>query len=297
MCEITAGRIVHLKFYMAIGLICFGSMAADAAAQRRAPTTVDRIRDMKTVVVQIGFVSDAPQADPVARMIPQRAGTGFFVSKRGYVLTAGHVIRNKERDAKANGASKVTFEVGLLLDLLSTPSFRLQGSFQWTDASVVDIDDLHDLALLKLSQNPFTGEMRSRIGVRGKDDLLTVGVARLDAALPPEGDDVLISGYPLEIPTFVTQKGMVASETFSFGQTQPPGPPAGFVTTQSEDSILLDAVVNPGNTWWTKSIHPRLAMLSESATLTNFLRSSRPRARRSKLVPKSFSPKMPGSPS
>jgi S1-C subfamily serine protease len=76
---------------------------------------------------------------------------------------------------------------------------------------------------------------------------LTVGVARLDATLPPEGDDILISGYPLEIPTFVTQRGMVASEGFSSRETQLPGTPAGFVTTQVEDSILLDAVVNPGN--------------------------------------------------
>jgi S1-C subfamily serine protease len=226
--------------------ICFGSMAAEAA-QRRAPTKVDRIRDMKTVAVQIGFVSDAPQADPVARTIPQRAGTGFVVSKRGYVLTAGHVIQLTEADAKAKGASKVLFNVGLLIDSQSIPGVQVQGNFVWGGASVIAIDDLHDLALLKLSQNPFTGEMRPGIGIRGKELPLTVGVARLDATLPPEGEDVLISGYPLDIPTFVTQEGMVASESFSVVTAQLPGASPGVVIPQVEDSILLDAVVNPGN--------------------------------------------------
>jgi S1-C subfamily serine protease len=224
--------------------ICFGSMAAEAA-QRRAPTTVDRIRDMKAAVVQVGFVSDPPQANPAP--IAQRAGTGFFVSKRGYVLTAGHVIQLTEAGAKAHGASNVLFKVGLLLDSPSIPGVKFQGNFEWVDASVIGIDDLHDLALLKLSRNPFTGEIRSGINVQGKDAPLTVGVARLDATLPPEGDDVLISGYPLEIPTLVTQTGMVASESYSLKKTQQPGAPAGFVTTQVQDSILLDAVVNPGN--------------------------------------------------
>jgi S1-C subfamily serine protease len=163
------------------------------------------------------------------------------------VLTAGHVIRGAEASAKASGATKVGFKVGLLLDLSSTPNLSFRGAFDWGDASVIDIDDLHDLALLKLANNPFTGQMRSGINVGGKDLPLTMGLARLDAALPPEGDDILISGYPLEIPTFVTQKGMVASESFSLKQTQVPGAPSGFLTTEVEDSILLDAVVNPGN--------------------------------------------------
>lgn len=167
------------------------------------------------------------------------------MSKQAYVLTAGHVIRGPEADAKASGASKVAFKVGVPLDLSSTAKIHMQGSFEWVDATV--IDDLHDLALLQLAKNPFTGEMTSRIKVSGKVLPLKVGTVRLDAALPPEGDDVLISGYPLDIPTFVTQKGMVASESFSIKQTQLQGAHTGFLTTEAEDSILLDAVVNPGN--------------------------------------------------
>jgi len=228
----------------AIGmLLCFGSILY---AQRRLSTTVDRIREMRVAVVQIGFVSNAPQANPFERRA-QRSGTGFFVSKQAYVLTAGHVIRLAEADAKAKGATKVDFEVGVLLDPSSNPQMHFQGSFDWTSASVVDVDDLHDLALLKLSKNPFSGEMRSGIKVGEKDLPLMVGVARLDAVLPPEGNDVLISGYPLDIATFVTQKGMVASESYSIVRTQLPGAPAGFFDTHVEDSILLDAVVNPGN--------------------------------------------------
>jgi hypothetical protein len=78
--------------YAAIGmLICLGSVGAEAA-QRSAPATLNRIREMKTAVVQIGFTSDAPQPGIPLQgySFPQRAGTGFFVNKQRYVLTAGH---------------------------------------------------------------------------------------------------------------------------------------------------------------------------------------------------------------
>src|SRR6202011_878298 len=109
------------------------------------------------------------------------------------------------------------------------------------------VDDVHDLALLKVARNPFAGELQSGIAVGPKMLPFALSTARLDPALPPEGETILISGYPLDIPTFVTQKGMVASESFSYTAVPVPGATPGFTSPQAVDSILLDAVVNPGN--------------------------------------------------
>jgi S1-C subfamily serine protease len=112
-------------------------------------------------------------------------------------------------------------------------------------ATVVEVDDAHDLALLKVSQNPFVKQFQTRIKEKGKMLPLRVTTAKLNSRLPSEGEELLVSGYPLDMPTFVTQKGMVASESSSVLEV--PGAPVGSNRLATFDSILLDAVVNPGN--------------------------------------------------
>ena len=207
---------------------------------------------MKSAVVQIRYRPITPASQPNASARPSdpsgtRAGTGFFVSKQGYVLTAAHVIRESEALARAAGATQIGFNVGILLDLSSTPNIQMEGSFYWVDAALVAEDDEHDLALLKVSRNPFAGGLPSPIAINHKPLAVMVTVAEFSPTLPPEGEAVLISGYPLDIPTFVTQKGMVASESFSLMDVQVPDAPAGFTHPDSVDSILVDAVINPGN--------------------------------------------------
>jgi len=225
---------------------------APARMTKKSETVVSRIRIMKTIVVQIRYTSDAPTgATPAMPATPNLrgdlAGTGFFVSRQAYVLTAGHVITESAKVAREKGATRIQFKVGILLDTSSQKNMSFRGSFSFVNASSVAVDEVHDLALLKLAQNPFTGEMRSGIvSPRGMLPL-KVATARLKAALPAEGSDMLISGYPLDIPTFVTQKGMVASESFSVVAIPVQGGPPGFSMPEAVDSILLDAVVNPGN--------------------------------------------------
>jgi hypothetical protein len=57
----------------------------------------------------------------------------------------------------------------------------------------------------------------------------------------------LISGYPREIPTYVSQEGMVASESFSFVNVRVKDAPEGFMTSEAVDMILVNAAINPGN--------------------------------------------------
>jgi S1-C subfamily serine protease len=240
----------NLRVAFVLFLLCLGAMENIAAQDTATDNVVSRIQNMKTAAVQIAYKSQESISQPGRMPSPinrARAGTGFFVSRQGYVVTAGHVIRGSEAEATAAGATGVVFQVGVLLDPSSTPNASFRGSFTWIDANVIEVDQTHDLALLKVSRNPFTGEMTS--GIMEKQTMLPlkVSTAALSLVLPPEGGNVLISGYPLEIPTFVTQKGMVASESFSLVEVPLPGAPAGFARPEALDVILLDAVVNPGN--------------------------------------------------
>jgi len=192
--------------------------------------------------VQIGFGSNSPIPTP-----PRIAGTGFIVNKKGYVLTAAHVITEAEAALRAEGATKTYLLVSLSLDASSTPNLQFRGSFRGIVSTVVDIDEEHDVALLKLSQNPFAPGFSSGIAVGSKLLPISLGIVKLNPNLPSEGQSVLISGYPLENPTLVSQKGMVASESYQTYQKHPPGSPEGFTVPESKDIILLDAVVNPGN--------------------------------------------------
>jgi serine protease Do len=218
-------------------------------AKARSESVVGQIRQMKATAVQIRYLSNVPnpQAGPVPINIGTRAGTGFFVSPAGYVLTAGHVIRSSEKAAREKGATNVVFRVGILLDTSSTSSIHFSGSFSWVDAAVIEVDEVHDIALLKVSKNPFNGELRTGIADARGMLSFNVSTAKINPRLPAEGENLLVSGYPLEIPTFVTQRGMVASQSFFRVDVPVPNARAGFTRPEILDSIILDAVVNPGN--------------------------------------------------
>jgi S1-C subfamily serine protease len=255
MSKLFAAVLLATLFFTSIFGAPYVQAQQTAARLEAQEAGIGRIREMKSAAVQIGYMSDGPHPVPhlgiptIPDMRPKRAGTVFFVSNQGYVLTAGHVIKGTMASATNAGATKVEFKVGILLDLSSNSNAHFRGSFKWVDAAVVEIDDVHDLALLKVAQNPFNGEVPSGIvtGEKKSPLPLNVSIAKLNPALPPEGKDLLVSGYPLDIPTFVSQKGMVSSESYSSVEIHPPGAPAGFLVPQVVDMILLDAVVNPGN--------------------------------------------------
>lgn len=75
-------------------------------------STVTSIRAMRHSVVQIKFESDSP--DPKLQF--GVAGTGFFVNREGYVITAAHVV---------NGTIAAAFEPTWIK--LSQNSERISG--------------------------------------------------------------------------------------------------------------------------------------------------------------------------
>jgi len=236
-----------MKVYVCTIIIFIGFIGNHvASAQLHKPGTdpaVASIAQMKPSVVQIKFKSDAAKPEYQAGI----AGTGIVVSDEGYVLTAAHVIAETEAALRADNASKVEFFVGISIEATAGPSSNSQGRFAYIPCKIKDTDPVHDIAILQLAQSPFSEAFRLGIKAGDKEPKVTIGVAKLDQSLPPEGQTVLVSGYPLSIPTLVTQKGMIASEAFSGVQMQRPNAPAGSLTPEIEDSILLDAVVNPGN--------------------------------------------------
>ncbi len=230
-----------------LSLIGLG-VVLQGGAQKAREKSVDNpsvasIQEMKSAVVQIAF-----SAEVSARRVWGVAGTGFLVSKGPYVITNDHVIKKTLEQLSRAGARNVRLTVGLPIpDQVFGKGNVIKASFTHVGFDIVEVDAPHDIALLKLAQDPFKGEVRTGIVYDQQELPLQVSVTRLQPEMPPEGMPLLVSGYPLKIPTMVTQSGIVASKSFQVVEKEVPGAPAWFRMPEVADVLLLDAVVNPGN--------------------------------------------------
>jgi len=234
-----------MKVHASAIIILIGFMGNHAASAQRNPAkdpAAASIALMKPSVVQIKFKSDSAKPEHQEGI----AGTGIVVSDEGYVLTAAHVVTGTEAGLRGEGATKVEFFVGISIDTMSGPGADSRTSFAYIPCTIKYTDPVHDIAILQLAQNPFAEAFRQGIKIGDKEPKVMLSVAKMDQSVPTEGQTILVSGYPLSIPTLVTQKRMIASEPFTAALTQRPNVPAGSLTPEIEDSILLDAVVNSG---------------------------------------------------
>src|SRR5271156_2390885 len=223
-----------------IGLI--GNHVASAQHNPGKDPAGVSIAQVKPLVVQITFKSDLTEPGYQAGI----AGSGIMVSEEGYVLTAAHVVTGTEAGLRGDGATKVEFFAGILIDTMAGAGANPRGSFAYVPCTIKDADPIHDIAVLQLAQNPFSEAFRHGIKIGDKEPKITLGVAKLEQSVPPEGQTVLVSGYPFTIPTLVTQRGMIASESLTGAPTQRASAAGGFLA-EIEDAILLDAAVVPGN--------------------------------------------------
>ena len=175
-------------------------------------------------------------------------GTGFIAHEDGLVLTAAHVSQAARSIAEQAGGRVV---IGLPMPAITSPMLTIRGSFEVTDADVVEEDPRHDLALLRMGNNPFASGRRSGVfataeGGTGINALF--GVANLHHRPVRDGEPIAVSGYPMDAPALITTSGAVAS---AFGvdivEMQLPGAPEGFRVPDVADSYLADVAVNPGN--------------------------------------------------
>jgi hypothetical protein len=87
----------------------------------------------------------------------------------------------------------------------------MRGNFTAVDGQVIEEDDKHDLALLRMSPNPFEGEVKSGLVIGGSEVRLFFKSAKRSAARPRDGLSIAVSGYPLREMALVTTSGVLAS--------------------------------------------------------------------------------------
>jgi len=164
----------------------------------------------------------AAEASPEPRPTPQAgtSGSGFFVSKLGYIITNEHVVRECTKITVGDNANK---QVAV---------------------EIIANDRRNDLALLKLSSStmasaetkPLISKLGIRIAAKSGDisiPLSSNGLLRSDDV--ELGENVIVSGYPygdLISNTVKVTKGIVSA-----------------IRGMGDDSgqFQIDAAVQPGN--------------------------------------------------
>jgi S1-C subfamily serine protease len=209
------------------------------------PEVIDFVRPS---VVQVACVvsGDSPQVREQLDGKPFQSmplGTGFLVSEDAHVVTAQHVIAAiRNLPAQFPGAQ---ISVGVGLALPNTENMR--ANFSVTGFDLVSEDTRHDLALLRMNQNPFQGEMTSGIVVNDTPMELLHRVATISRERPRDGDGIAVSGYPLGETVLLTNSGIIAS-SWSTTVDEMPHPRMPDVTIpEIRDTYLADVKTNPGN--------------------------------------------------
>ncbi len=110
------------------------------------------------------------------------------------MVTAQHVVRQARKLHEPYPQA----QVGIGFAIPNSDDFR--ANFVITGFNVVEEDEGHDLALLKLKKNPFLGELRSGIVIGSEEIPLLFGVPRLRPDRPRDGEPIAISGYPRPAP-------------------------------------------------------------------------------------------------
>lgn len=121
-------------------------------------------------------------ADPTKGNLPIPAGTGFFISEDGWMLTAAHVVCDDSGNIKQTGAINGTLGQ---YPLDNPKSLGILGGF-----SVHWVNQDEDIALLKIDWNRGFAEIQKH--VHGGVPYLKLSTKTLD-----EGTPVYSFGYPL----------------------------------------------------------------------------------------------------
>jgi S1-C subfamily serine protease len=195
-----------------------------AAAKPSAPTPKQAIARMRSSLVSIN------EGDP-----SQPIGSGVIVrgsnEDDGIVATALHVVRD---------VAAADLQIGFPVP----PSEQARGGLTMLGATVIETDEGNDLALLKMDHvAPFTEGVPHPSGGQ-----YYATVAELEAERPEDGEDVMISGFPLGYRYVLNSSGIIACswgdqsfhEVLLDRDTE-------FTADVTLDRYLVDVNVNPGN--------------------------------------------------
>lgn len=197
-------------------LLCCLVPQIQARDKKKDSEFSDLIAKVRSTVVQIQVVTTIH-----SQVTVNVAGTGFLVSRNGFVATAEHVVRGIEKAAASHPEAHVAMEVG----------FAMSGSFASVRCKVAARDPAHDLAILSLDPNPFIDPPKPSS---------TVSIVSFNPARLREGAGIFTSGYPLASTALITTSGTVASS-----EPIPVTDQAGGAAIK--DVYYADLRVNPGN--------------------------------------------------
>ena len=204
----------------------------------------DAIAQVRPAVVQIYYRLDhfPPEtAQKFGNHLEGVLGTGFVVRKDGYVVTALHVVNafvekfrgGYEFEGHVYPLGRTRLMVGLQLQNTDSGPFLVRSAFSVAAAEIVDADELHDIALLKL-EHPFSPQA-------------PISVVTFTVARPVEGHRIAISGYPFGENLLQTTSGAISSAWDGKLALQPaPGKPE-IKVPQIQDLFNVDAQINGGN--------------------------------------------------
>lgn len=157
----------HKPLFPVAVLLLWIAIAMTAQAQ----SALHVLQPPSKAVVAVGMVEPDINSSSAAgtERLASITGSGFFVSTQGYVVTAGHVVRAAERAREQMQGTDNRLFVGL-------PASR---SFVPVPAEVIEVDEAHDLALL-----------------RTKTPTAAVNVVKLCSARPADGALIEAAGLP-----------------------------------------------------------------------------------------------------
>jgi S1-C subfamily serine protease len=202
--------------------------------------TIDAIRPS---IVQITYLEhQIPESQRQARGrrhsgFNEPEGTGFFVNNDGYVVTAKHVVDTAKKRFDSGPEEEGKHAIAILLPWPNIDA-NFRARFRGVPFDVIAADSTHDLAVLRVRQNPFAGDIGPiRVGTNMVD--MPCAVARLNPARPRDGTSIAVSGYPLNEFALVTNAGVLASSWAVDVETSTP--------SQVNERYLGDLEVNHGN--------------------------------------------------
>jgi S1-C subfamily serine protease len=209
-------------------------ITVSAIAQNQSSGRVQhRVSSPKSLADMVDAVRNCIVRVEVSFPTATSTGTGFLINTDGVVVTARHVIYPR---GISQPPTKIKVEIRM--PTINSEHIKMIASWNVFPSNVVAVDEAHDIAVLKPTQNSPFPEIRV---LHSPPQNITVkpSLGTLDPRQLRDGEPVFTSGYPLELPILITTSGfMASSDPMKFEPSTP---------HQILDIYWADMQANPGN--------------------------------------------------